>query len=395
MGEPRGGGEGGFGGYATASLAVGASSASGETVAFLTVARGSHVTLRCEILPLDSFDRLIPEWDHLSKRYRQAPFLASDCVSALLEYFAQGGERIVRVVDDAGLAAIGVFGRRRGLWETFQPSQSPIGCLVTREGLALPELLAAIGRSLPGLALGVAATQQDPLLCERPADGGRIGTLDYITTAWVEVAGSFEDYWNARGKNLRQNLRKQRRKLADDGVVATLEVIDTPEGVSEGVADYAALESAGWKASGGTAVSIDNDQGRFYVRMLSAFCARGRGKICRYRFGDKVVAVDLCIESDEALVVLKTTYDESIRAFSPAALMREELFRQWWEEGRLRRIEFYGRMMEWHTRWTDRSRTLYHVNWYRWPGLMRVASRVAKRVQSRSAAPAAAPVETN
>jgi hypothetical protein len=28
--------------------------------------------------------------------------------------------------------------------------------------------------------------------------------------------------------------------------------------------------------------------------------------------------------------------------------------------------------MEWHLRWTDEVRTMYHVNYYRWPGLRRL-----------------------
>jgi CelD/BcsL family acetyltransferase involved in cellulose biosynthesis len=347
----------------------------------------SALTMRCEALTVDRFDRVASEWGLLASRYSSAPFMQPLFVGTALKHFASGSERIVIARDTAGVAAVGVFSRRRGLWETFQPSQSPIGALVLREGVSIESLLQAAGRCMPGPALGVAATQQDPLYCQRPqGNGGSVSALDYIKTASVEVSGRFEDYWNARGKNLRQNLRKQRRKLQDDGIDTSLEVISAPRDVGRGVAAYGALESAGWKASGGTAISPDNAQGRFYSDMLESFCARGRGKICLYRFGAQVVVVDLCIESDDALVVLKTTYDESIRAFSPAALMREELFQQWWQQGRLRRIEFYGPVMEWHLRWTDQVRTLFHVNWYRWPTLMRTASQLAQRWRPRAAA---------
>jgi len=36
-------------------------------------------------------------------------------------------------------------------------------------------------------------------------------------------------------------------------------------------------------------------------------------------------------------------------------------------EGTIRRIEYYGRLMDWHTKLTDRKRTLYHLTAYRWP----------------------------
>jgi hypothetical protein len=61
--------------------------------------------------------------------------------------------------------------------------------------------------------------------------------------------------------------------------------------------------------------------------------------------------------------------------------MRQDAFREVFDDGRLRRIEFYGRMMEWHTRWTEHSRTLYHVNLYRWA----IISRVRRELQRLSA----------
>lgn len=84
-------------------------------------------------------------------------------------------------------------------------------------------------------------------------------------------------------------------------------------------------------------------------------------------------------------MILKTAYDESIRSYSPASLMREEVFRQLWDAGRIRRIEFYGRLMDWHTRWTEQSRTLYHVNWYRWPSLTRSVTGLVRRVRTHRA----------
>jgi hypothetical protein len=79
--------------------------------------------------------------------------------------------------------------------------------------------------------------------------------------------------------------------------------------------------------------------------------------------------VDLCIVGGGALIILKTTYDEAYKQLSPAFLMREEAFRQLFTTKEVDRIEFYGRVMEWHTRWTDKVRTMYHVNQYRWPAI--------------------------
>jgi hypothetical protein len=68
--------------------------------------------------------------------------------------------------------------------------------------------------------------------------------------------------------------------------------------------------------------------------------------------------------------------------------MREEVYRRLFDEGRIRRIEYYGRVMDWTLRWTDRTRTLYHVNVYRWPAIASLHERVsALRVRRQISQP--------
>jgi hypothetical protein len=78
------------------------------------------------------------------------------------------------------------------------------------------------------------------------------------------------------------------------------------------------------------------------------------------------VATDLCVLDNNTLVILKTTYDETIETSSPAMLMRQEVFQSIFAEKSIRRIEFYGKVMDWHTKWSDHFRVMYHVNFYPW-----------------------------
>ena len=80
-------------------------------------------------------------------------------------------------------------------------------------------------------------------------------------------------------------------------------------------------------------------------------------------------------------MILKTTYDETVKTSSPAALMRQEAFKALYDSKRTKRIEFYGKIMEWHSRWSDEARTMYHINCYRWPFVSTVwhIARAARR----------------
>lgn len=330
--------------------------------------------MKWTLAPAAQLSAMAERWRDLHARCDASPMLAFDFVQPLLAEFANGGEMLACCEYDGRTVAMALVAPRgRGAWTTFQPAQAPIGLWMQESGITLSALLAALLPRLPGMPLIFGVMQCDPDLMPRPSGSDQLRTMDYIDTAKISLAGSFDDYWNARGKNLRSNLKKQRTRLEKEGVQLRLQVSRAPEEVAAAVADYGRLESAGWKAGGGTAVSPDNDQGRYYRTMLEGFCQRGAGSIYRYWFGQQLVAMDLCIEDSVQIIVLKTTYDESVqKSLSPTLLMREEACRALFDEGRFARLEFYGKVMEWHTRWTDEVRTLYHVNYYRWPALGRL-----------------------
>jgi hypothetical protein len=344
-------------------------------------------TMTWEILPIHRFAEHAQGWDSLLQTGLDIPCLESAFLQPLLETFGTGEELLALESEQGALRAAAILYKTRpGIWQTFQPSQLPLGPWIATPGTDLVRAAGGLLRALPGYAASLGITQLDPILQTRPADMPSGQTLDYIDTAWVDVQQPFEEYWEARGKNLKSNTRKQRTKLQNEGITPCLECITRPEDVAEALQNYGALESAGWKAKDGTAIHPDNAQGHFYRAMLENFCALGRGRIYRYWFADKVVAMDLCIESGDRIVILKTAYDESHKSVSPSSLMRQEQFQALFDEGRLKRIEFYGRVMEWHTRWTDSSRTLYHANVYR-NSAIRGLMDLRNRLRKKSAAP--------
>ncbi len=328
------------------------------------------------ILPIEKFTEHSLQWDALVRSRPGTPFLESAFLQPLLRVFGTGGERLCLLQDNGRLRAAAIMQRgRKTIWQTFQPSQLPLGAWITDGHVDLLAASNSLLRLLPGITLALGASQIDLRLQQRPEETPRLRTQDYIATAWVDIDGSFDAYWEGRGKNLKQNMRKQRNKLQAEGIEPRLDCITTSAGVARAIVDYGLLESAGWKGADGTAIAPDNDQGRFYRSMLENYCAQGRGRIYRYWFGDKVVAMDLCIHDDVVLVILKTAYDETYKSVSPSTLMRQDQFQQLFTEQKFRRIEFFGKVMEWHTRWTSQSRTIYHATAYRWAWLKALHAR--------------------
>lgn len=326
------------------------------------------------------------KWDTLNAVRLDLPFLSAAAVTTALELFGSGQELLLVGHHSGQIASMLVLVSDGALrWRTFQPSQLPLGAWVAAPTLNLADMCRSAMHGPLRNCLVLSITQVDPLLAERQEDANDTCHNDYIDTAWLDVQGSFDDYWAARGKNLRQNLRKQRNRLAAEGLSTTMRVLRQPQDIAPALDRYGILESAGWKAGEGTAIHAANTQGNFYRRLLEAAARRGEALVTEYLIGERSVAMNLCLMRNGTLVVLKTTYDESMpKSLSPAFLLREDELRSVFAGDEIRRIEYYGRVMEWHTKLTEQKRTLYHLSTYRWPLIKYLAQRRRRLTQSRS-----------
>jgi CelD/BcsL family acetyltransferase involved in cellulose biosynthesis len=315
------------------------------------------------IYPISDFKHYQEKWDNLNRRNANTPLLSSNFVAPLIKYFANGREKLVIHGNPEQPDAMTILTKPKfAVWETLQPSQAPLGLWIQDQKIPTANLLSELRKKLPFPTLLVGVTQQDPDLLLRPENQKGLSTLNYIQTARVTICGTFAEYWGQRGKNLRQNLNRQRNRLQREGVKATLKTLTETESIESAIQEYGKLESVGWKNAGGTAINIDNTQGKFYLDMLSNFSKIKNTLIFQYYYDQKLVATDLCIKDQQSLIILKTTYDETITTSSPAMLMRQDAFEYIFENNLVSKIEFYGKVMDWHTKWSDEIRVLYHVN---------------------------------
>lgn len=317
-----------------------------------------------KLLPLSEFNSYFSEWDQLNTNGPKTPLLDTDFVVPLLKEFATGLEKLAVCEEQQRILAIAIVTRvKTGVWMTFQPSQSPLGLWIQDPSISLETLMQSLRKTLPFPCLQFSVTQQDPDLLPRPINTRRLKTLDYIETARVTIDRPFDDYWSNRGKNLRQNLKRQRNRLNREEVQFELKCLTQPEEIVAAICTYGEIETAGWKNESGTAIHADNAQGKFYRNMMERFCTKQQGIVFQYLYHNQVVATDLCIHDDQTLIILKTTYDETITTSSPAMLMRQDAFAYIFEKPLVKQIEFYGKVMDWHTKWTQETRTMYHLNY--------------------------------
>lgn len=323
--------------------------------------------------PASEFEKHAGSWDVLNACGFNSPLLSSHFALSALQALGSGREKLAMLgrFDHPDAMCI-LVQRGHFVWDTFQPSQAPLGFWLMRPGLEPEAVLTGLIHALPGFALVAGLTQQDPLLLPRPPDAGRLLTFDYITVAYLLLNERYESFWHAR-KNLRKAMRLEYNRLEKQGLAYQVKCVTDPDEVIDAVRIFARLEASGWKARQGTAVRFERAQGKFYVNLLQSFCRSGTGCIYYLTLNEVVAAMYLSVHQGDTVILLKTGYDNAYREYSPGMLLFQEILRILMDSEHFHRIEFYGRSTAWEMQLTDKTRTLYHVNVYRWAWLRRLA----------------------
>lgn len=319
------------------------------------------------LYPASEFANWSDNWEQLNRQAGNSQLLSKKFIQPLIDNFAPRDAKLAVCHVDGNIVSMTVVTPEKSTgWSSFQPSQAPIGLWLQKPEASTESLIQSLLSRLSGLAWVFSLTQQDPELLPRSSDGQTLTSMDYIQTARLQTQGSFDEYFSQRSKNHRQNLRRQRNRLEREGITPRLEIIKERSKVADCISDYGNLESSGWKQQLDTAIHSDNEQGKFYISMLESFMQEENAVIYRYWYNDELVAMDLAIHDNHTMVILKTTYDESIKTSSPGVLMHQEIFQSLFESTQIQRVEFYGKLMEWHQKWTNDIRTMYHLTHYSW-----------------------------
>lgn len=302
----------------------------------------------------ESFAQFAADWDRLNTElFAKHPYYDSRFVGPLLQYFAGDRERLCLYrVDGSIQAALILQPRGGGRWVTFRPAQAQITPLLVGDSSLLNQLFG----TLPGFAWSIEFHAVDPRFSPKFTSArSTVLVSERYTTISISPESGFDTYWEQRPKKLRSNLRRHANRLERESVAAEVNLIKSPQAMADGVRRFGELESKGWKAVEGTAVSIDNVQGGFYAEVLANFAANGDAEIYELAMGDQTAASRMLIGNEQMLVSLKINYDEALARFAPGWLLLQGMLRRQLVDHPDRTIEFYTKASREQSEWaTDR-----------------------------------------
>jgi CelD/BcsL family acetyltransferase involved in cellulose biosynthesis len=171
-----------------------------------------------------------------------------------------------------------------------------------------------------------------------PADGpanaaldrvlARLGRAHYTVAAQSRAlltgAASAEAYLAAAmSAKKRKELRRQRARLAEEGTLV-FERLEDGAGLGDWIAEFLALEAAGWKGAAGSALASGADTRALFERALAGAAAAGRLERLALRLDGRAIAMLVNFITPPGAYSFKTAYDEAYARFSPGMLLQLE-----------------------------------------------------------------------
>ncbi|MFY9289415.1 MAG: GNAT family N-acetyltransferase [Methylorubrum rhodinum] len=129
-------------------------------------------------------------------------------------------------------------------------------------------------------------------------------------------------------KSRLKDLRRRRRRLAESGALAFETATEGPA-LEQALDAFLALEAAGWKGEAGTALASRPDSARFARALFRQDETSGppavrADSLC---LDGRTIAASLALVSGRTAYLLKTAYDESLRAHAPGLVLEDEIIR--------------------------------------------------------------------
>lgn len=166
----------------------------------------------------------------------------------------------------------------------------------------------------------------------------------------------------------RSDLRRARRRGEEHGAVEASIVSPGPAEAASMLDEAFRIEASGWKGSAGTALAAQPRHREFYRRFSEAAAEAGALRVAFLRIGGHAVAMQLAVEANERMWVLKVGYHPDAARCSPGMLLTAESIRDAAARG-LRSFELLGVEAPWTRVWTTATRQCVAVRAYpRRPG---------------------------
>jgi CelD/BcsL family acetyltransferase involved in cellulose biosynthesis len=324
----------------------------------------------------DAFVQLEREWNAaLSRGPRDEPMLRHEWLRAWIENFAPGATLrtfVARAGKEicAAIPLIETIERsadtclvRMTTWHTPSNDHSQRGGVLLgrrgEEGLRLiwDRLVETPGWDRLRLRDLPTAAPEWQLRDWAEQAGYPCGLWVSLRSPYLPLPKSYDAVEKALDAKFRQNLRRRRRRLAEQGEVKyALQGGKDARELDCALADFFVIEASGWKGRGGTAIAQRPELVGFYTQIAREAARRGALALGFLEVANRRIAAHLSLVHAGRHYLLKLGYDESFHEYSPGQQLTSEMIRDSCRRG-LAEFDFLGPCMDWKLDWEPALRT--------------------------------------
>jgi CelD/BcsL family acetyltransferase involved in cellulose biosynthesis len=299
----------------------------------------------------DAVNAVAAEWDELALRLGSSPFARPGWFSCWLDAFGSVGLRVVALRRDGGLAAVLPVLERRGTVRSATNWHTPAYGPVAEDDAAAEELFAALFRTGPRrVDLSFVASESAERL--RAAAGRRSFASRVVQRSpYVAIEGDWESYLGGLSRNVRGNLGRRRRRIAERGELA-VEVFEGGGALPALLRESFQLEASGWKGEQSKAILSSPETLRFYERLAGWAAEVGMLRLALLRLDGRTIAFNLSLEAEGRHYLLKLGHDASLDDLSPGTVLTGAMIERAFALG-LKSYEFLGGPDPYKLRWTS------------------------------------------
>jgi CelD/BcsL family acetyltransferase involved in cellulose biosynthesis len=186
------------------------------------------------------------------------------------------------------------------------------------------------------------------------ADRLATGTWRSSDSPYLELTGTWEEYWTSLPSKFRANIRNRLSRLTRIGE-PRLEVLTDKAAIGGACDDAWRLEASGWKQDAGTSICSDPAVHRFYTLLTERATEREWLRLLFLTVGGRRIAVSYGACYDGRLFLFKTGYDPEYHTCSPFKLLTYLATQDAFAHG-LREVDFLGDAEPWKQEWTPATR---------------------------------------
>jgi CelD/BcsL family acetyltransferase involved in cellulose biosynthesis len=346
-------------------------------------------THTCRVIhDVHGLDELAGPWDELADPC-SLPGVLHAWVSACAHSFhPQDRLRVVTVVRDGRLVAAAALAVNAagelepvGMAQLYEPTD-----FLFADDDALAALAHALARLREPLVVRRITAGSPTIAALTRAYGGRGFVLTKPSSSSPRT--TLNERWTAPEGDLsarrRSDLRRARRRAESMGELTYDLLCPSPDELEPLLDEAFAIEAASWRGGTGSALEADRPRADFVRRFAHARAAAGSLRVGLLRIDGAGVAMQIGVEHDERLWLLKIGYDDRFARCSPGSLLLLESLRDAAGRG-LRGCELLGTAEGWTAAWASDGHEIIALRAYplHARGLLELGGRVGRSVGRR------------